>query len=71
MSGGAEAVRVLGAGVAVAALGEADALDTLVTSGAALVRVISTGVTVAAGGEGGLALAILGTGYERRTGVRV
>ena len=62
MSGGAEAVRVLGARVTVASLGEADALDTLVASGAALVGVISAGVTVATGGEGGLALAILGTG---------
>lgn len=64
MSSGTEAVRVLGIGVTVAALGEADALDTGVTRGAALARVISSRVTVTPGREGGLALTILGTTHH-------
>ena len=64
LSSGAEAVWVLGAGVAVTALGEAHALDTLGASRAALAGVISAGVTVTAGREGGLALTILGTWHE-------
>ena len=56
---GAEAVRVGGGGVAVAAARQADALHARGVRGARGVGLGSRGVTVAAGGEGGLAGAVL------------
>ena len=56
---GAEAVRVGGGGVAVAAARQADALHARGVRGARGVGLGSRGVAVAAGGEGGLAGAVL------------
>ena len=56
---GAEAVRVGGGGVAVAAARQTDALHARGVRGARGVGLGSRGVAVAAGGEGGLAGAVL------------
>ena len=57
--GRTEGVRVRGGGVALAALRQTAALDTLGAGRAGAVRVIGGRVAVTAGGEGGLAGAVL------------